>query len=92
MSQMNQKVSMSYVTGAHAFKVGLFTLQGVQQINERYLMQDLHLFLPQRGPAPISLRQYAWPASFKQNVQAEHGTLRAGPVDGRPTADTLRSG
>src|SRR5207247_119840 len=71
MNQQNQKVSLSYVTGAHAFKVGLFTLQGVQEITERYLMQDLtHFFSNQ---VPVQLRQYAWPQSFTQNVKLNMG-------------------
>jgi hypothetical protein len=71
----NQRVSMSYVTGSHAFKAGLQTLQGehnnigvpldvINQIPGRSLSYTF------RGGLPVSLTEYATPYSDAVNLHS----------------------
>ncbi|HEV3060746.1 MAG TPA: carboxypeptidase regulatory-like domain-containing protein [Vicinamibacterales bacterium] len=64
----NQRVSASYVTGSHAFKAGLQTLQGVHDnigvplstVNQIVGRSLSYTF---RGGAPVALTEYATPYS-----------------------------
>jgi hypothetical protein len=41
LSQHNERFSVSYVTGSHAFKVGLFTLHGVLNLPNKGVNQSV---------------------------------------------------
>jgi hypothetical protein len=64
--QSNQRASMSYITGSHAFKVGMNTGQGwasdVSEIN-----RDITYTL--RGAVPQSVTLFASPAKFKDRAR-----------------------
>ena len=59
-NNFNQKVSLSYITGSHAFKAGMQTLQGW---NDQYGMEDVPNMVSYtfRGGFPVSLTQIAGP-------------------------------
>jgi hypothetical protein len=70
-SQTNQRFSMSYVTGSHRFKTGVFMLQGVARtITERSADAVTYTFSNGR---PIQLTQYAAPITTEQLVRPEFG-------------------
>ena len=59
-SQHNERFSLSYITGSHAFKVGLFTLFGNQKYSLRAVNQDLYYTF--RFGVPVQLTQWASPS------------------------------
>ena len=63
----NERFSVSYVTGSHAFKVGLTTMQGKESYGLIYVNESLaYQFL--RG-MPVSLTQYASPPTQDMRVK-----------------------
>lgn len=70
-SQQNQFFSMSFIPGSHAFKVGIFTQQGVNlfrwvEVNEALVYQF-------RNRVPVSLTQWASPASQANRMKMNLG-------------------
>ena len=63
--QHNERVSLSYVTGAHAFKTGVFTLSGVSKIGYSYINQDITYLFSGGKPQTVQL----W-ASPRQNTDS----------------------
>ena len=78
--QSNQRFSVTYVTGSHAFKTGLFLQEGWHR--HEY---DIGGPIPGTGPglvdytflngAPISLTQWAEPIVFKERLRANVGVF-----------------
>ena len=78
--QSNQRVSVSYVTGSHAFKTGLFMQEGWHR--HEY---DINGPIPGMGPglvdytflngAPVSLTEWAEPIVFKERLKANVGVF-----------------
>jgi hypothetical protein len=69
-SQNNHRVAVSYVTGAHNFKVGGFFQQGVRR-PENFVNQDInYTFL---NGSPQSLTQWATPIILEENLNADVG-------------------
>jgi TonB-dependent receptor-like protein len=60
-----QRASLSYVTGSHAFKTGVQTLQGVYDIAGNALPNGVNYIF--RNGAPLLVRQFASP--FYNNVR-----------------------
>src|SRR5262249_39644377 len=70
-NQHNERLSVSYVTGSHAFKVGLTTMQGKESYGLIYVNESLaYQFL--RG-VPVSLTQYASPSTQEMRVKMNMG-------------------
>jgi hypothetical protein len=70
-NQHNERFSVSYVTGSHAFKVGLTTMQGEESYGNIYVNESLaYQFL--RG-VPVSLTQYASPSTQEMRVKMNMG-------------------
>ncbi|HEV8317910.1 MAG TPA: carboxypeptidase regulatory-like domain-containing protein [Vicinamibacterales bacterium] len=64
--QHNEKVSVSYITGSHAFKVGLVTLFGVQDFVLREVPGNLYYeFL---NGSPVALTQWASPSAALSTI------------------------
>src|SRR5207249_3170747 len=61
--QNNERFSMSYVTGSHAFKTGVFTMHGQQNFGTVFVNQGLYYTFnsPTGVPTPVSLTQWASP-------------------------------
>ena len=57
--QHNERFSVSYITGSHAFKAELFTLRGVSNLGHAYVNQDLYYLF--RNGVPVLLTQWASP-------------------------------
>lgn len=70
-SQQNQYFSVSYVPGSHAFKVGIFTQQGVNLFRWSEVNQALHYQV--RNGAPISLTQWASPGAQENRMKMNLG-------------------
>jgi len=78
--QSNQRASMSYVTGSHAFKTGLFMQEGWHR--HEY---DINGPIPGMGPGivdytfqnrlPRSLTEWAEPIVFKERLKANVGVF-----------------
>jgi hypothetical protein len=61
LGQHNERFAVSYITGSHALKVGLFTLGGINYQGLREVPQDLYYdFL---NGVPVQLTQWASPSS-----------------------------
>ena len=75
--QRNQRFSMSYITGSHAFKAGLTTLQGQQDLLFVRVNQNLYYnFLTPPGalaPVPNSIVQWAGPNHTENKVKMDLG-------------------
>ena len=69
-NNFNQKVSLNYITGSHAIKAGLQTLQGNYDF---YGMQNgvEQLNLQFRSGVPVSLTQFAGPFLSKTRLNAQ---------------------
>jgi hypothetical protein len=69
-NNFNQRVTVSYVTGSHAFKTGLQTIQGHYDF---YAMQrgveQVNYFF--RGGSPASLRQFAGPFQSRTRLNGQ---------------------
>ena len=74
---LNQKVTATYVTGSHAFKVGVIPAFGFHD-QVRSLNQSVTYFF--RNQAPASLTQWASPADDEQSAE-KCGLLCPGPMD-----------
>src|SRR5262249_51259587 len=68
--QINGRVSVSYVTGSHAFKTGL-TLRGGWAKNNTTI--NHHLSYTFRNQLPISITQYASPFQDEETLWPEVG-------------------
>jgi hypothetical protein len=69
--QHNERVSMSYITGSHAFKVGVQTLSG--QENYGIIEVNQALSYQFRNGVPVSLNEWASPQHQEQNVKLMAG-------------------
>jgi hypothetical protein len=67
LGQHNERFSMSYVTGSHAFKVGLFTLQG--GVNLGHGENNQALSYQFRNGTPVSLTEWASPSHQENSVR-----------------------
>jgi hypothetical protein len=66
-SQHNERFSVNYVTGSHAFKVGFSSLSGAQDLTHEYINQSLsYQFL---GQVPAQLTEWASPSQNLTNVK-----------------------
>jgi hypothetical protein len=71
LGQHNERVSVSYVTGSHATKFGLSTLQGRESYERLYVNQSLaYQYL---NGSPVSLTQFASPSSNDQRIKMAMG-------------------
>lgn len=69
-SQTNQRLTVSYSTGSHNFKTGLFMQEGVRK-PENFVNQDINYsFL---NGTPASLTQWATPIVLKEVLKADLG-------------------
>jgi Carboxypeptidase regulatory-like domain/TonB-dependent Receptor Plug Domain len=68
-SQSNQKLNLSYITGSHAFKVGLFTLEGWRD-HKNYVNGDVNYTF--RNKIPSSLTE-AIPYEAKERLGLDLG-------------------
>jgi hypothetical protein len=59
--QTNGKFAVTYVTGSHAFKTGVYALHGVQNYPNLFVNQDLSYQV--RNGVPVSLTQWASPGA-----------------------------
>ena len=71
--------SLSYVTGAHALKVGFQQRFGWQQDIREGINADL--IQQYRNGVPTQVTIFNTPTSSRNNVSADLGHLRAGHVD-----------
>ena len=71
-SQSNQKLNVSYITGSHAFKVGLFTLEGWRD-HKNYVNGDVNYTF--RNKIPSSLTE-AIPYKAKERLGLDLGLTR----------------
>jgi hypothetical protein len=75
--QRNQRFSMSYITGSHAFKTGVVMLQGQQNLDIVEVNQNLYYqFLTPAGasaPVPNSVVQWAGPNHTENSVGMDLG-------------------
>ena len=75
--QHNQRFSMSYVTGSHAFKAGLVALQGRYNLDFVEVNENLYYnFLTPPGataPAPNSIVQWAGPNHSENTIALDLG-------------------
>lgn len=69
--QHNERFSMSYITGSHAFKVGANTHQGVANFGEVYTNEAINYGF--RFGVPIQLTQWATPAHSEQSEKLNLG-------------------
>jgi hypothetical protein len=67
LGQHNERLSMSYVTGSHAFKIGLFTLGGGVNLGYGYNNQALSYQF--RNGTPVSITQWASPSHQENSVR-----------------------
>jgi hypothetical protein len=63
----------SYITGSHAFKVGVQALSGQLPNNGSLLNNDFPIQYRLRNGVPVSLLQVASPATFETNVKLNLG-------------------
>jgi hypothetical protein len=69
--QHNERFSMSYVTGSHAFKVGGTTQKGFEEYGSIYVNNDIsYQFFNGR---PVSLSQWASPSYQRMNLDMNLG-------------------
>ena len=65
--QINVRAAASYVTGSHAFKVGLYFMQSVNARDEHYVPQAIEYAFrkptPEAAPVPVSITQWASPSA-----------------------------
>ena len=66
LGQTNGRVAMSYITGSHAMKVGLFALSGQETYPDVQVNNDLAYQF--RNRVPVSLTQYATPFASDQRI------------------------
>jgi hypothetical protein len=71
-SQANQRFSMSYVTGSHHFKTGIFLLEGFQESLSLHDPAEMSYTFSGSLLAPISLTQYI-DTHTKQVLRPEFG-------------------
>ncbi|MEQ1896055.1 MAG: carboxypeptidase regulatory-like domain-containing protein [Vicinamibacterales bacterium] len=69
--QHNERFSMSYVTGSHAFKVGATTHQGVANFGSVFTNEAINYGF--RFGVPIQLTQWATPAHSEQSEKLNLG-------------------
>src|SRR5207237_6199688 len=65
--QHNERFSMSYITGSHAFKAGGSTLSGMENYGLIEVNQALSYQF--RNGVPVSLTEWASPQHQEQNVK-----------------------
>jgi hypothetical protein len=70
-SQKNQYFSVSYIPGSHAFKVGIFTQQGVNLF--RWVEVNQALGYQVRNGVPVSLTEWASPGSQENRMKLNLG-------------------
>jgi hypothetical protein len=68
--QANERASLSYITGSHAFKVGTFILQGWRNTAMRPNQDIDYTFL---GTTPASLTEWATPLSYFEREPMDLG-------------------
>jgi hypothetical protein len=68
--QVNEQVSLSYVTGSHAFKTGFFLQQGWRRHGQEYNGDMSYTFL---NRAPRSVTLYATPLVLRERQKANLG-------------------
>ena len=68
--QANERASVSYITGSHAFKVGTFMLQGWRQTTMRPNGDIDYVFL---NGAPLSLTEWASPLQYQEKEKLDLG-------------------
>ena len=72
-SQTNMRVSMSYVTGSHAFKAGMFLLQGVGirdfELDNPTVAYSFRKATPTSAPTPVSVTYFAFPHYAKNQMR-----------------------
>ena len=66
-NNFGQRFSMSYVTGSHALKVGLQTLQGTYDTNGNALPGGVNYTF--RNGAPLTLTQFASPFGNRASLR-----------------------
>jgi hypothetical protein len=64
--QHNERFSVSYISGSHAFKAGMFTLHGVQNFGHLYINQDMYYLF--RNGVPVLLTQWASPNHVENSM------------------------
>jgi hypothetical protein len=69
-NQSTQRFSVSYVTGAHTFKTGLFLQEGWRQNPQKVAQSVDYTFL---AGQPLSLTEYASPLVEKERLKADLG-------------------
>jgi hypothetical protein len=69
--QQNQRVSMSYITGSHAFKAGLMTLQGRHDLG--FIDVNQELYYQFRNTVPDSIVQWAGPNHSENRIGMDLG-------------------
>ena len=62
----NQRLSVSYVTGSHALKLGTYTMQGADNSNPYVLNPVAYSF---RNQVPVSLTLWASPLKFRLRLR-----------------------
>jgi hypothetical protein len=75
-SQHNQRFSMSYITGSHAFKIGGVTQQGTYNQDQLTIHQNLYYnFTNPTGvlPIPSSITQWAGPGHSEVTIRMDMG-------------------
>lgn len=68
--QFSTRVAASYVTGSHAFKVGVITFAGEAQIRGNPVYNEQYVF---RNRVPVSLVQVAFPHQHIARVKTDLG-------------------
>jgi carboxypeptidase family protein len=72
-SQNNMRVSISYITGSHALKAGLFLLRGVGirdfELNDPPVAYSFRKATPTAAPAPVSVTYFASPHYAKNQMR-----------------------
>jgi hypothetical protein len=69
VSQHNERFSMSYVTGSHSIKAGLFMISGREYVNGTEISGPHAVDYRLRGPDPVQIVQHATPGFAKQEYQ-----------------------
>src|ERR1700674_904373 len=69
-NQSNQRFSMSYVTGSHNLKVGMYLMEGRETVTSKVNGDVNYTFL---SGAPTSLTEYATPYTTDEPMKADLG-------------------
>ena len=69
--QQNGRASMSYITGSHAMKVGLFALSGLETYSNITVNNDISYQF--RNAIPLSLTQWGTPLASDQRIKLSLG-------------------